>query len=131
MCFSIVLIFCRQAFPSSAEPAPGMRQDGSDSGLRMGPTKSPDVQNEPSVTVEPSTPPANGQHPHPIVKSKSGETLKSNTRVGRRVYTGGYQAVTTPVEVAEHELQQHQAEVHCEEGTDLLHSVEVGTHIVS
>lgn len=126
MCFSIVLIFCCQAFPSSAEPVPGMRQDGSDSGLRMGPTRSPDVQNEPSVTVQPSTPPAGGQHHHPVVKSRSRENLKSHTRVERRVYAGGYVEDTTPVEVAEHELQLHQAEVHCEEGTDLEHSVQVG-----
>ena len=134
MCFCCANIFCRQAgaFPSSAEPVPGQRQNGSDSGLRMGPIRSSDIQNEPSANAEPNISPTNdGQHTRPVVKSKSRGNLKADARSGRRVYGGGYKEATTPVKVAEHELQQHQAEVHGEEGEALEHSVEVGAHIGS
>ena len=109
---------------------PGQRQDGLDSGLRVGRIRSSDVQNEPSVIVEPKTqsPPKDGRHPHPMVKSKFRENLKSDTR-GRHVYGGGYDKATTTVKVAESKLQQHLAEMRSEEGVDLKYSEQVGTHI--
>lgn len=104
-----------------------MGQAAVDSGLPLGPSKTSDVLSAYSNAVEPAKPRTSEQHTYATVKSTSSDS-KPSTRLGRRVYTGGYVEGTTPVEVAGQVLQLHMAEVRCEEGTDLKHSVQVGAH---